>query len=111
MPIPKQVQVGPFTYSVTVDQAAIDRAGQEMSNIPWATTEHRKGKMVVSPGLEANQERDTMLHEVLHACIHAIGLNAYQKKDEQEQLVRSLTPILLDTLRRNPDLVEYLLEA
>ena len=109
MPIPKQVQVGPFTYSVTVDQAAIDRAGQEGRETLYGQTRHTISRILVDPELSADQKRETLQHEVLHACINTSGLAI--STTDQENLVGALSPILLDTLRRNPELVEYLLEA
>jgi hypothetical protein len=54
----------------------------------------------------ADQERDTVLHEVLHCMSRIVGL--IRDDDEEERIVAALTPLLLDVLRRNPDLVGYL---
>lgn len=56
---------------------------------------------------EYNQ-RDSLLHEVIHAELAIAGYN--KKKDDHEQMVNALATLLLDTLRRNPSLVSYLTE-
>jgi hypothetical protein len=47
----------------------------------------------------------TLLHEVVHAIFKIAGL----PNEKEEDTVTRLSPLLLDTLRRNPDLVAYLL--
>lgn len=53
-----------------------------------------------------------MLHEVLHACLYQTCLREMEVwgKNHEEAIVVALAPILLDTLRRNPKLVAYLVE-
>lgn len=58
----------------------------------------------VVEGLSPHQERDTVLHEVIHACLLVLG------KGKNEELVGVLTPALLDALRSNKPLAAYLLE-
>lgn len=50
------------------------------------------------------QMKDTLLHEILHACLFEVGRGA------QEEVVGALAPVLLYVLRKNPKLVEYLTE-
>lgn len=45
----------------------------------------------------------TLLHEVLHGCLNPVN------KDNDEELVNALSHVLLDTLRRNPELVKFLM--
>lgn len=49
-------------------------------------------------------KRDTVLHEVLHAIHSLLGMEV------EESLVHALTPVLLDVLRANPELVSFLTE-
>lgn len=48
--------------------------------------------------------RETVLHEMLHCIMEHTGIDP----EEHEQLIRSVSPLLLETLRRNPELVEWL---
>lgn len=54
-----------------------------------------------------DQVRDTVLHEVLHAIVGLTGLGETLGEDE-ESVVGRLSIHLLDTLRRNPKLANYL---
>jgi hypothetical protein len=58
------------------------------------------------------QERDTLLHEVIHACLELTYLDAsldhFKTKEAAERVVSVLATHLLDTFRRNDGLVSYL---
>jgi hypothetical protein len=61
------------------------------------------------------QERDTLLHEVIHACLELTYLDGspdhFKSKDASERIVSVLSTHLLDTFRRNDGLVSYLVES
>jgi hypothetical protein len=104
--IPKSVQVGPVAYEVTV-----------VKNL--GSTHHADGVTNTWHGtidLGADQHPDHQRVSFLHEVIHAVWNCAYEAEDErekytQEQVVRILTPTLLDVLRRNPHVVSYLMEG
>jgi len=48
--------------------------------------------------------RETILHEMLHCAFEHTGVDP----ETHEQLIRSISPLLLEMLRRNPELVEWL---
>lgn len=50
--------------------------------------------------------RETLLHEILHACALVAGVD--DSDPDEERIVRALAPTLLDVLQRNPRLVRYL---
>ena len=106
-PFPKAVQVGPYRYTVECDQAAIDRAGQEMGGNLAGHANHAALRIDLAPDLARDYEAETLLHEVLHGvfCVTGIGRDF---RDAEEPIVARMAPMLLDVLRRNPDLVAYL---
>jgi Zn-dependent peptidase ImmA (M78 family) len=61
------------------------------------------------------QERDTLLHEVIHAVLELTYLDGssdhFKSKDAAERIVSVLSTHLLDTFRRNDGLVGYLVES
>lgn len=61
----------------------------------------------VRPGMPADLERETLMHEVLHACYRTAGIDSTIAREEQ--IVSGVSPFLLDALRRSPDLAAYLL--
>ena len=103
---PRRVQVGPHTYFVSYDAGDIAKvsveSGDQLAGHCWPS----KGEIVVAPDLSPSQTRDTLLHEVLHACWSLVGLG--EGKLTEERVVLALAPALLDTLDRNPKLRNYL---
>ena len=65
--------------------------------------DYNKTELLIRPGQSATRERETVMHEVLHAIWDLAGLS-------DENIVNRISPLLLDTLRRNPHLVDFLLE-
>ena len=61
---------------------------------------------ILSPDQNDAHKRMALLHEVLHGCWHLTD-KAHQ---DDEAAIRILAGPLLDTLRRNPLLVAYLVE-
>lgn len=102
---PRFIHVGPYEYSVdqgTVAVAALD-AGDDGS------CDFHDVRITVNPARPEQVQRDTLLHEVLHAIGALTGLRAELGDEAEERVVSRLGSALLDTLRRNPELVEYLL--
>jgi hypothetical protein len=52
--------------------------------------------------------RDTLLHEILHACWYLLGLS---KQEEEEKVVNSISTLLIGVLDdpRNKDVVDLIL--
>lgn len=121
IPMPAYVQVGHRRYRVTTEEEARTRFAAESSKInAWdigGSADHCRGVIHVGtgdPGFPGEWSADyiagTLLHEVLHA-IWKQGCSADTTLGDgptEERAVCLLTPILLDTLRRNPALIAYL---
>ena len=109
--IPERLQIGPYRYSVEVSTEAIDaesvRSGAGLPGSMSGRHLPSQGKILLSEEPSPDYTADTLLHEVLHALMHACGLNL---GDQEEDACLALSPILLDTLRRQPDLLAYLLD-
>lgn len=75
----------------------------------YGWTEPRRLLITLAPRQAAGQLRDTLLHEVLHACWSQCALDV--DADTEERIVGALAPWLLLTLRENSELVEFLLAA
>jgi hypothetical protein len=66
---------------------------------------HAKQTIVLDSRQATDYLAVTLLQEVVHAIFKIAGL----PNEKEEDTVTRLSPLLLDTLRRNPDLVAYLL--
>lgn len=63
----------------------------------------------LEPTLADDMLADALLHEVLHAVWLVVGGRENIDKELEEKIIAIISPTLLDTLRRNPELVLFLL--
>lgn len=100
---PATLRIGPYSYRVVIDTewcAEHNLAGQ-----------HRPMDEAIVLHGEQSPARaaDSMLHEVAHACLDVADHASDDEAEHDERVIRTLTPTLIDTLKRNPALVGYLL--
>jgi hypothetical protein len=112
MAMPESVIVGPVRYRITdQDQDWYaweqDRGGQRrnLSGGAW----HEQALILVNAGDHPQVQRVTLLHEIMHAVAAQAGYNGLGKFSE-ERWISAVSPLLLDTLTRNPAVVAYLLD-
>lgn len=108
---PAAIIVGPFTYALLFDRAKIDAASVAKGDELEGSTQPHRLEILVAPDLPAERAQEVTLHETLHAIIDASGLLPTLERwapDAEEVVVGALSPLLLDTLRRNPDLLGWL---
>lgn len=110
--LPAAIIVGPYRYEVTADELARLRVEHAEQKVLSGHSDHDALRINVDtgPAVAADTSRDTVLHEVLHAIAFLSGLSSDWGTQREEEIVRRLSPLLLDVLRRNPALVAYLLE-
>lgn len=108
MKLPAKVKVGPFTYKVTSDRHDMNQRCRDESTDLLGHCDRRMGVISVEPQQSLEQKRDTLLHEVLHAITDMTGIEAEMSNELEEQIVRRLSPVLLEVLRKNPKLVAFL---
>lgn len=107
-PPPATVQIGPRRYDVLLDLEELHRIEHDEGDDLYGQSDHGKLRIIVDPTLPFDQLADTLLHEVLHGLTELTGIIDDLGHKREERMVRRLTPALLDLLRRNPELVEYL---
>ena len=106
--VPKQLIIGPFKFDVLLDENACNRDAIESGagGHNFGLMRPLEQRIYVNPRQGEDMARDTLLHEVLHALLIAVGLDG----ETEERIVAPLATGLLDALQRNPELVEYLCE-
>ena len=75
--------------------------GREKSS-NYGSCHHAKNEIHINPSQSPSNERDTVLHEI----VHALETEGQLKMSERQ--VRILSTLLLAVLRQNPSLVRYL---
>lgn len=106
-PMPERIQIGPFAFGVSGDPKAIAEARRNGEDGRLGETDPVKLTIVIDTDLPSGQIRDSVLHETLHAVVYTAG--KWEKGIAEEQAIARFCPLLLDTLRRNPALVAYLM--
>lgn len=107
MSIPRVVKVGPFDY--TVDVVANLQDDAESRGI----THPRTQSIRIDSQVPAQQRREVLLHEALHAVWDLVDLKTDFPDSEGEpgeRIIQRLAPQLVDLFRRNPRLVAFLTE-
>ena len=96
----------PASFEVLGQTFTVEYVDTLKKGVGWCIdTEQR---VLIRNAQGPDQERDTLLHEVLHAALKVAGVRVGSSKSE-EAMVRGLAPVLLDVLRSSPELVGFLL--
>lgn len=109
---PTHVKVGAAVYRVKSSKRAwkrrLSKSG-EAHTTRGATSVHKHTIWTDPSGSEA-LVRETLLHEVLHALFDDSGWFIDNEDDNEEKVIRALSPRLYAVLVENPLLVAYLSE-
>lgn len=109
---PSEVVVGPYRFRLVFDAEAVDAENDDPKVTLFGTVLERSGMILVRDDVPERSIRETLLHELLHACYIVTGNPLHYRTptgvDGEELAVASLSPTLLQTLRANPDVASYL---
>ena len=132
VPMPSTIKINGYTWTVVCGGEAyyanvsemIDNKDHVERGALLAGFTHRTAGLTIyiRPDLPPMVERETLLHEVMHAAYYVAGnpfgwMNLAPDDDEdremslEEQTIRFTSPLILSVLRDNPDLVAYLTQA
>jgi hypothetical protein len=102
---PAKLRIGGMVWTVSIDPEVQDD-GEAGTTVPFSQ------RIKLAPGQGPDYERDTLLHEVLHAVLFATNLRKMEGfgTQHEESVVLAMSPILLQVLRDNPRLLTYLTE-
>lgn len=98
--LPPKVQIGAFAYTIETDKAFAD------SHNAWAYIQYGKQRIIIDPEALPDRLRVAVMHEVLHGIHEQTGTRG---EKWEEAVVTQDAAFLVDTLRRNPALVAYLM--
>ena len=113
MPMPKKIRIGGHVFDI------VERLKEEDGMLNDATlgyTLEAKTLIVIDKGLSESKKRQTLLHELLHACVMVFDTSVKPKKTDEfdtwEHYFIGIweEPILM-MLRDNPKLAEWLVAA
>lgn len=99
---PSNVRVGPYTYTIEYRDNVCDSEPDL-----FGLTLSREQRIFISSRQTIECERDTLLHEVMHAVFASSGL--FKEVDNEERVVATLATWLTMVLQDNPQLAKFLL--
>lgn len=106
---PRVLHVGHTRWRVMFSPGIVKAEGKEMGYELDGICLKERQVIAIHPQPEApDTERTTVVHEVLHACLHETGLTL--NPEQEEEFITCLAPRLLEALQQNPTLVRYLLD-
>jgi hypothetical protein len=66
----------------------------------------------IKSGMVGREQLNTLLHELLHACVYAYGIKSeFGDDDKEEKVVNALGNGLTEVLVRNKELVAFIKES
>lgn len=102
--LPKKIKVGPYSIKVKIVKN-LKKIAKNNDTVGYFSPKDLV--IYIQDGLEDSMQRETFTHELFHAIWLASGLTALDVKEEL--IVSILSPIFLDTLQRNKQLRESLM--
>lgn len=95
----KYVNIHPFKYKLKYPKTS--------NSDTHGVTNNKLRTVTIYPHADEQQERDTLLHEALHALLHECLFFGDNDAQEEEFVLR-FTPRLLAFMQDNPRIVEFL---
>lgn len=109
---PSKVIIGPHTYDILWGEGSWKKYAKGSDDNDIGQTLVRENKLLIKGwDLALSQAQDTLLHEILHAIFRTwgwSGLDFGKGHDLEEAVVSVTTPHLLQVLRDNPKVYEWL---
>lgn len=106
---PLHIQIGPYQFTVKyVDKPADYLKDGSEERILAGCVRFDQLTIYIEDNTAESITADTLLHEVNHIIWVVAGGWAYEEADE-ERIISTLTTTQLDTFRRNPYLMKFLL--
>ena len=106
---PESIKVG--YRDLKIEWIAPDFKTDELTDC-YGQYKSREGLIQIQHDLCGQERSNTLLHEVLHACVYGSGLNQAEgplKEDNAEELtVNQLTNYLMGVFRDNPWFLDYI---
>lgn len=97
--MPKTVRVGAHTYTIL-------RKTKAAMNGDHGECDTNTLQISIQKRLRKSVAQETLVHELLHSCNYPTFIG--KKQTTEEEIVEALSPVLLQVIQGNPDLLAYL---
>lgn len=107
--LPEYLVVGPYIYEVTEDKERyVAEAHRLQETGLFGSANYLTQVITINPDQAPDAKAETLLHEALHVISDMVGIRPDLGVDQEENIIRRLAPPLLQFLRQNHNLVDYL---
>lgn len=104
VPLPEDVRLGPYSFTVGFEKA-LNRSSL------LGETHGSDLNILLNPSQHPMVLRETVVHELLHACFAVSSLTHALSDEEEERIVAILSPWLLMLLRDNADMLAWVCDG
>ncbi len=104
-PLKGKLKVGPFRFKFV--ETNLNPGSEE--SFHYGLTQQHEAVCYIHSSQDDFMKQETYFHEMMHTAFIATGLSARMSEGEEEQLIQTLSPVLLDVLQSNPDFTNYVL--
>lgn len=97
MKVPSIIKIGPFTYKVK--ESTMSEMGNKLGIY------HSIEQIIL---LAKDQHPQSLVDTLLHECLHGIVYHGDKAFKDEEGVIRSLTPWLIQLIKDNPELTKLI---
>jgi hypothetical protein len=105
MKLPNKIKVGPFLYTI---EHSSDIAAEGNC---YGSTHHNSHKIFIDPKVTEVQQRQTLIHEIMHVCVFINGLTYRLEKDQkvtEEDLIREMSMTFFQVMEDNKEFFKWI---
>lgn len=97
MKLPKTLKIGGFVWQVEFNKDV------SYEGNCWGSTHTDSQKIFIQPDIPKQKIAQTLLHEILHACVSSAGATKalYKDSEEEELHIKLLSGLLYQALKDN----------
>lgn len=96
---PKTLRINGFEWKLREEAGYLEGKGR------WGETRHGKLEIFLDPESVPQQQRETLLHEIIHASVDTVLSHEWKLKEE---LCGSISRLLWGALTDNPEAVAFI---
>lgn len=103
---PSHIKFGAITWPIQYDLELLRQGEGEAGQLRFGSCRPAQADIVVDPNRPDRALRETVLHEGLHAAAWTYSIDMAGR---DEEIIGPLASAVLDMMRSNPELVNYLM--
>lgn len=99
--MPKTIKIGPMKYQVEPFNGIDPDSGGKLDGLQC----YYDSKVLIRKGLKLVPRQITLIHEILHCIFDNVAIDF---NEENHKIISLISPALLELLKDNPELVNFL---